>query len=385
MNRKCWTKSLGERGARVRLYEDRPGGPIMRSVFVNGKEVRKSLGHRDKEKATRQAYELLMALLANENALDEQSLTLGLLADYYLESPAHLSKKARTLRDEGRTLRRVVAWFGPTRRVETLSDSDVRRYTMARRQGTTMSPGADPSRPVNDRTIGADLEMLLRALRWAVRERKTNGERLLKENPLVGVRLPSEKNPRRPVMQHDEYLKLLEVAERVHPLLKVALVVAEGTGRRLSAWRNLLWGDVDFEAGAIRWRAAHDKKGYEQVVPMSEGVKEALAAARRAQGAIGNTPIFPAPRNPAQPCGRHLLDGWLRKAYELAGLTRQPGGMWHTLRRKWATERKGYPIKDVTFAGGWRTERTVLGSYQQADAETVRQVVLHPTHRVMRR
>jgi integrase len=298
---------------------------------------------------------------------------------------AHLSKKARTLRDEGRTLRRVVAWFGPTRRVETLSDSDVRRYTMARRQGTVMSPGTEASRPVNDRTIGADLEMLLRALRWAVRERKTNGERLLKENPLVGVRLPTEKNPRRPVMQHDEYLKLLEVAERVHPLLKVALVVAEGTGRRLSAWRNLLWGDVDFEVGAIRWRAAHDKKGYEQVVPMSEGVKEVLSAARRAQGAIGNTPVFPAPRNPAGACGRHLLDGWLRKAYELAGLARQPGGMWHTLRRKWATERKGYPIKDVTFAGGWRTERTVLGSYQQADAETVRQVVLHPTHRVMRR
>ena len=385
MNRKGWTKSLGERGARVRLYEKYPNGPIMRSVFINGREVRKSLGHRDREKATRQAYELMTALLANENALDEQSLTLGLLADYYLESPAHLSKKARTLRDEGRTLRRVVGWFGPTRRVETLSDSDVRRYTMARRQGTTMSPGAEASRPVNDRTIGADLEMLLRALRWAVRERKTNGERLLKENPLVGVRLPTEKNPRRPVMQHDEYLKLLEAAERIHPLLKVALVVAEGTGRRLSAWRNLLWGDVDFEAGAIRWRAAHDKKGYEQVVPMSEGVKDALFTTRRAQGAIGNTPIFPAPRNPAQPCGRHLLDGWLRKAYELAGLTRQPGGMWHTLRRKWATERKGYPIKDVTFAGGWRTERTVLGSYQQADAETVRQVVLHPTHRVMSR
>ena len=59
--------------------------------------------------------------------------------------------------------------------------------------------------------------------------------------------------------------------------------------------------------------------------------------------------------------------------------------MWHSLRRKWATERKAYPIKDVTFAGGWRTERTVLSSHQQADAETVRQVVLHPTHRMVSR
>src|SRR2546426_12597640 len=54
MTRKCWTKSLGERGHRIRLYEKYPGGPIMRSVYIDGKEVRKSLAHRDKEKATRQ-------------------------------------------------------------------------------------------------------------------------------------------------------------------------------------------------------------------------------------------------------------------------------------------------------------------------------------------
>src|SRR2546426_10119391 len=107
-SRRCWSKSIGERGHRVRLYEARPGGPIMRSVFVAGKEVRKSLGHRDKEQAVQQGYELLTALLANEEALDEQSLTLGLLADLYLESPAHLSKKPRTQRAESQILRRVV-------------------------------------------------------------------------------------------------------------------------------------------------------------------------------------------------------------------------------------------------------------------------------------
>lgn len=383
--RKRWAKSIGERGHRVRLYEARPGGPIMRSVFTNGKEDRKGLGHRDKEKAIQQGYELVRALLANEKALDEHSLTIGMLVDWYLESPAHLSKKARTQRDEGRILRRVVEFLGRTRNVDTLSESDVKRYTMVRRLGEAAQPDAEKVRSVGDRTIGADLEMLLRALRWAARERRTSGERLLKENPLVGVRLPSEKNPRRPVMRHDEYLKLLKVSHRVHPLLKLALIVAEGTGRRLSAWRNLLWDDVDFEAGTIWWNAKHDKKGYEQVVPMSDAVKQALAAARRVQKTIGNTPVFPAPQNPARPCGRHVLDGWLRKAYQLAELAPQPGGMWHSLRRKWATERKGYPVKDVAFAGGWRTERTMLSSYQQVDAETVRQVVLHPTQRIVSR
>src|SRR2546425_2433573 len=377
-SRRCWSKSIGERGHPVRLYEARPGGPIMRSVFVAGKEVRKSLGHRDKEQAVQQGYELLTALLANEEALDEQSLTLGLLADLYHTSPAHQSKKPRTQRAEGQILRRVVEFFGRTRRADTISESDVKRYTMARRRG-------DVGRPVGDRTIGADLEMLLRAIRWAVRERKPNGERLLKENPLLGVRLPSEKNPQRPVMKHDEYLRLLEVAQRVHPLLKLALIVAEGTGRRLSAWRSLFWDDVDFEAGMIRWRAVNDKKGYEQVVPMSDAVKQALSAARRAQKAIGNTPVFPAHKNPATPCSREMMDKWLRRAFQVAELAPPPPGLWHSIRRKWATERKGYPVGDVAAAGGWRDTQTLLTSYQQVDAETVRQVALPPTQRVVSR
>src|SRR3989454_5796948 len=210
MTRICWTKSLGERGRRIRLYEKYPGGPIMRSVFVNGKAARKSLGHRDKEKAIRQGYELVNALLANETALDEQTLTLGLLMDLYLESPAHLSKKARTQHDEGRMLCRVVEFFGRTRNVDTLSESDVKRYTMARRRGEVARPDDENGRPGADRTIGADLEMLVRALRWGVRERKTNGERLLKETPVVGGRLPSEKNPKRPGMAHHVYLRLLD-------------------------------------------------------------------------------------------------------------------------------------------------------------------------------
>jgi len=59
--------------------------------------------------------------------------------------------------------------------------------------------------------------------------------------------------------------------------------------------------------------------------------------------------------------------------------------MWHSIRRKWATERKGYPVRDVMEAGGWKNEETLLRSYQQPDAETVKRVVLHPTHRIVSR
>jgi integrase len=186
-------------------------------------------------------------------------------------------------------------------------------------------------------------------------------------------------------MTHNVYCRVLGVAERVHPLLKLALIVAEGTGRRLSAWRNLFWDDVDFDAGAICWRAVNDKKGYEQVVPMSEAVQQALAAVRKAQKAIGNTPVFPAPKHPATPCSREMMDKWLRRAFQLAELPPPVHGLWHSIRRKWATERKGYPVKDVAAAGGWRDTQTLLDSYQQVDAETVRQVVLHPTQRIVSR
>src|SRR5882672_4726134 len=106
-SRRCWSKSIGEPGRRVRLYEARPGGPIMRSVLVNGKEDRKSLKHRDKEKAIGEGYELVRALLANEKALDEQSVTLGMVAELYKQSPAFATKKPRTRKADTRTLERV--------------------------------------------------------------------------------------------------------------------------------------------------------------------------------------------------------------------------------------------------------------------------------------
>ncbi len=210
MNRKCrrcWSKSIGEPGRRVRLYEARPGGPIMRSVFVNGKEDRKSLKHRDKEKAIGEGYELVRALLANEKALDEGSVTLGMVTELYKQSPAFAGKKARTQRSDKRSLKRVVTFLGRARNVETLSESDMERFILARRKGGGSLPRVTTGKVVRYRTIEADLVILLTALNWATRERTKDGRRLLKENPLHGVRLPREMNPKRPVMLHDVYLR----------------------------------------------------------------------------------------------------------------------------------------------------------------------------------
>ena len=151
-------------------------------------------------------------MLANEHALDEHSVTLGMVEDLYKKSPAFASKKPRTRKADTRALERTVTFLGRTRNVETLSESDVQRFVLARRQGDGSLPRVKPGKGVRDRAIEADLVDLQTALNWATRERTKDGRRLLKENPLHGVRLPREKNPKRPVMLHDVYLRLLDVA-----------------------------------------------------------------------------------------------------------------------------------------------------------------------------
>ena len=60
----CWRVSLGERGCRVVLFERKPGGVLYREVWIGGKRVaaKKSLGHRDRERAKADAYKLLATL-----------------------------------------------------------------------------------------------------------------------------------------------------------------------------------------------------------------------------------------------------------------------------------------------------------------------------------
>jgi integrase len=381
---KLWAKSLGERGHRVRIYEARPGGTLMRSIYIHGKEDRKSLGHRDKKKALAGGIALLAQLQADMDALYRGTLTLGALIERYKQSPSFTEKKPSTRKGDTNNLARIIQFFGADLDVSTLGPSDVTRYVQARRSGQFHKRKGAPL-TVRDATIRSDLVALKTVLNWATMERDEKGRRLLKEHPLRGIELPREKNPRRPVMTDDTYRALLKVVDQVHPQLKLALVIAEGTGRRLSAWAHLRWDDIDFDAkpfGAIRWRAEHDKKGYEQVVPISLAVREALLEARKAQKAIGTRWVFPADWDPALPTKRELYDQRLRRAYTLAEVEKEPGSLWHALRRKWATERKGYPINDLAAAGGWRDTPTLLTSYLRTDPETIMQVVLNPTMRL---
>ena len=192
---------------------------------------------------------------------------------------------------------------------------------------------------------------------------------------LVGFPIPDEPDPRRPVLRSDSAQALLTVAPAVHPLLPLLIVVIATTGRRLGSVLGLQWSDIDLEQRTIQWRAELDKGRRTWLSPLPAAAADALVARYRGLGSRSGAYVFPAPKNPDVPASRYLAAGWLRRAYRLAGVEKQRGSLWHAFRRKWATERKHYPVTDVAAAGGWRDINTLLTCYQHPDSDTMRAVV----------
>jgi integrase len=169
-----------------------------------------------------------------------------------------------------------------------------------------------------------------------------------------------------------QYDALLAHSKAISPLFSLALVIAHETGHRVGAIRLLRWSDIDFEGETIRWRAVNDKMRFDHTTPATQTVLAALQNARRGRAAIGDGWVLPSPSRPAEPVSRHLLRDWWQRGEALAGLAHEPRRGWHSLRRKFATELKNVPLKDLCALGGWQDHQTLLTCYQRSDPVTMR-------------
>ena len=365
--------SAGEWGRnRVRVFADPKTGLFQIEWRENGRRRTRSLRHRDRQRAKRQADAVSAGFRSPDlnGKAEAEPLTLANLFGIYGEEVTP-TKVARVRQRDRAATRMFLDFLGPDRRPETLSRRDWDRFIRERRAGRAGLSG----KPVGDRTVECDLKFLLAVLNWATKSKDEYGRLLLDRNPLRSLRTPKEKNPTRVILSDEEYRAVLQVSQRVDWRFHVALVLAHETGHRIGAIRQLRWVDIDFEGRTILWRAEHEKTGFEHRTPATTQAVAALGFARRANPGNGDGPVLPAPQDPSKCVSRPRAYVWWKRAERLAGLERRRGRGWHSLRRKFASDLMDLPLKVLCELGGWKEVQTVLRCYQKADDTQLRKAL----------
>ena len=382
-----WSRSLGERGMRVRLFQKRRGGTFYRAVWFGGRRDVKPLHTRDRNDAERSGRAFLAELLRGELRVPERSLTLGELWERFSRQAVEfLDNKPRTQHDFAARVNVMLGFFGADFDVTGFTPDHQRRYQQARLLGGIALEAGGVTVPTRARSPEADVAALHMMLRWATTVRRVDGTYLLDRNPLQHVRRLREKNRRQPYATIERFVATRDTMRRLQRTaakdeeramwvrMEFALFLAEATGRRLGSIRALRWEDFEFDTCRVVWRSEADKKGVRWEVQMPERFFDDVRSFQRTLRAVGG-PVFAAPRSADGMMDRHLFDKWLSFAEKEAGLPKLTGGLWHAYRRKWAIERKHLPLRDVAAAGGWSDVSVLLEIYQQPDPASVLSVM----------
>lgn len=408
-----WTRSFGERGLRVRLFQKRKEGKFYRSVWRPGVGIdEKCLYTSERDAAERLVRELLAKATLGETDSRPSNEPIGLryLLDRYSKESATFLDNSDGTRKDGKTRIKILcAFFGADCDVRELREDDVVAYTNWRLAGKVQYD-VDPktgkpklTKVVRMRSVEADLKLLYAALRWATSVRMGKGRRLLDAHPLQGVRRPKEKNPKRPITTWERFQRARKAAQelvteaetrftnatkdetrgaaeadRVKWLrAELGLVLLEATGRRSGSIRQLRWEDINFTAAEITWRAEADKKRQQWITPIPAALVEEIRGFRSKLSVVAGW-VFPAEKKPKEAIRRDVFARWILALEKHAGLSKLDGGLLHTFRRKWATERKDLSLKDVAEAGGWKDVGTLLTCYQQSDRQSMLAVMSEP-------
>lgn len=323
----------------------------------------KSLGSITLAEAKREAEELASQLRRDGTAPKLNEITLGELFEFYHRERTPL--KSRSAQDHDRRASALfLRCWGQTRLVTSLRPIDWDHYVNVRGSGA-LAPAGRSSGPVRARVLEQDMAFIRAVIGWALHNE------LIDREPMAGCKIPREKNVNRPMLFEEEYLAMTAVASEVHPRCRIALLLAHETGHRSQAVRLLRWSDIDLAQGRIRWRAEHDKGRREHIVPISKQLLEEL----RQSFVEGEDWLFPSDRIAGEPIGRELMESWWREMEDRAGIPRIKGRGWHSLRRKFATERKQGSLADLAYAGGWNGTQTLTTVYIQPDEASIREVV----------
>ncbi len=340
---KCWSYNAGERGKNwCRVYEKEKGGTIylewmepvaddegtvLRDAQGNPqlRRARACLKHKDRKRAEKQAREF--AENAAANAPGAPASTLRRLINRYVQEVTPTKKESKRKHDH-RGARVFLAYFtdranagekdrGPDRHPGTLDKQDWAGFIAARREGTITGW----ERPCRNNQIRLDLKFLLAVLHWASGADE-GAPHFLARNPWRWERrraqkmaMPKEKDPRRPGISEEQHQRVLAHS----PNWRFALVaeLCRATMHRMNSVRQLRKEDVDLRTGRVRWRGEHDKTGRELITPLTP---EAIEAIQNAPVDVLSPWLVPSETDPSKPVSRSVLNDWMQKVKERAGV-----------------------------------------------------------------
>ena len=193
--KKGWSYSAGERGRnKVRAFE-RSSGRLTLEFSDGGKRTRISLGHKDRERAKREADEAAAKLAKAEDLRPDKprQQTLSELFEMYLGEVTPRNGVRHKLYDRAAS-KMFMRYFRSDRVASTLSLRDWERFIQDRKSGR-FGPGFGPWKSVGNRTVQKDLSFLRSVLTWATMAGDGCGGVLLERDPLKGFKLPKAKNP----------------------------------------------------------------------------------------------------------------------------------------------------------------------------------------------
>jgi hypothetical protein len=343
-----WSHAEGEKGWTVTVYERAAGGLLYARAFDPslrgglGGYRRRSLGHRDREKAGVYALDQAAKLRAGLAEITEGRVTLGRVFAAYRSHRTPRKVPSEHRADD----RRIELWtrvLGAQKDPNFISPAEWERFIDQRTAGEIDGRGkmvsAEKRRLVGDRAIEGDCLWLRWTLNWATRWRDGAGRRLLQENGTLGLEVPTELNPMRPVSSDDRYEATRAVSDHVameirwdghrsvqRSYLSEILDIANGTARRISAICRLRYEDlrlvnsVGAPHGAIQWPGETDKEGRAWHAPITVKVRAAVEQIISERPGIGGAYLFPSPTDPAQPITKDLAARWLLEAEQIAEL-----------------------------------------------------------------
>lgn len=315
MKKRAFSYSAGERGRnRVRVGTDRRTGILYMAWMEHGREVRRSLGHRDQQEAKRQA-DALAARFADVQEPAPHTLTLERLFQLY-NARRTPQKSDMSQRHDRRAAKLFKAALGSETDPRDLDRRHWDYYIEVRRTGQLVVDGKRyPA--VRARPIQQDLKLMVAVLNWACGVIE-NGQPLLERNPWgTEIRrsqswpMPKERSPRRPQMTDDLRERLCAHAPSWQ--MTAALLLGRETVSRNSSVRQLRWEDIDLHEGTVRWAGQFDKVGREVITPLTDDAVEILKGVPRR---LGSPWVFPSETDPTEPTPRDTFQIWMRRAKE---------------------------------------------------------------------